>query len=329
MTGTKKSAKTRVVVTTALWIVSLCAVAAAFALVLSSCAKKADKDAAASEPTKTVFAVETSAAVRGQIRDYITVSGDIVAASTVDAYPDVSGKVTRHLVSVGQRVAKDQPLIEVDPSRPGMSYRVSVVKSPIAGTVTTLPMEVGATIAPSVAVARIALTDTLELRTYVAERFVSKIRVGLSAEAALTAWPGETFKAVVREVSPVLDPVSRTLELRLGFRHPDSRLKAGMYATVKVITEDKESVVKIPSEAVVRRFGETYAFVVEKDPENPEASVARKRTITPGILIDDILEVRAGLSADDEVVVRGQTLLDEGSSIRVVSRREPVPASAE
>jgi len=247
----------------------------------------------------------------------------------VDAYSDVSGKVTRHFVSVGQRVAKDQPLIEVDPSRPGMSYRAGVVKAPIAGTVTSLPMEVGSTIAPSVAAARIALTDSLELRTYVAERFVSKIRVGLAAEAALTAWPGEAFKAVVREVSPVLDPASRTLELRLGFRTPDPRLKAGMYATVKVITENKDSVVKIPAEAMVKRFGENYVFVVEKDPEKTDVFVARKRIITPGILIDNILEVREGLSADEEIVVRGQTLLDEGVGVHVVTRRSPVPASAE
>lgn len=327
MSNTKISLKGRKSFRTALFVVFAAAIATIPPISLASCSKKADT--AAADKETAAFAVETAPVVRGQIRDYIKLSGDVVAASTVDAYSDVAGKVTRHFVSVGQRVAKDQPLIEVDPSRPGMSYRAGVVKAPIAGTVTSLPMEIGSTIAPSVAAARIAVTDSLELRTYVAERFVSKIRPGLVAEASLTAWPGESFKAVVREVSPVLDPVSRTLELRLSFRSPDPRLKAGMYATVKVVTEDKASVVKIPSEAVVRRFGETYAFVVEKNPENPEAFLARKRNIVPGILIDDILEVREGLSAGEEVVVRGQTLLDEGSAVNVVTRRSPLSASAE
>ncbi len=328
MKDTKKEKKTSALGRILIWALVLAVLGAGPALLLTACSKKADKDAA-QEEEKAVFAVETIPAVRGQVRDYIKLSGDVVAASTVDAYSDVAGKVTRHFVSVGQRVAKDQALIEVDPSRPGMSYRPGVVKAPIAGTVTSLPMEVGSTIAPSVPAARIAVTDSLELRTYVAERFVSKIRPGLAAEAELTAWPGETFRAVVREVSPVLDPTSRTLELRMNFRNPDARLKAGMYATVKVITEDKPSVVKVPAEVLVRRFGETYAFVVEKDPSKEGAFLARRRTVTPGILIDDVLEIREGLAADEEVVVRGQTLLDDGSAINVVTRRTPVPASAE
>ena len=107
---------------TALAVIACACLAAGTMLVLSSCSaakKKAETQAAA--PAQTVFAVETASVVRGQVRDYLALSGDIVASSTVDAYSDVAGKVTRHFVSVGQRVAKDQALIEVDPSRPGMS----------------------------------------------------------------------------------------------------------------------------------------------------------------------------------------------------------------
>lgn len=310
---------------TALAVIACAALAAGTMLVLSSCSaakKKAEAEAPAA--AETVFAVETISVVRGQVRDYIALSGDIVASSTVDAYSDVAGKVTRHFVSVGQRVEKGQALIEVDPSRPGMSYQPGVVKAPISGTVTSLPMEVGATIAPSVPAARIARTESLELRTYAPERFVSKMRPGLEADVSLAAWPGEVFPAILREVAPVLDPASRTLELRMTFRQADPRLKAGMFASVKVITEDKASVVRVPAEAVVKRFGETFAFVAEDDPAKPGSQVARKRTVTPGILIDGIYEIREGLREGENVVVRGQTLLDEGVAVNVVLRRPVV-----
>ncbi|MDR0602596.1 MAG: hypothetical protein LBG42_09480, partial [Treponema sp.] len=63
-----------------------------------------------------VFAVNTTPAVQGQIRDYIAFSGDIVAGSTVDAYSDVAGKVTQVYVTIGSRVNRGVPIAAVDPS---------------------------------------------------------------------------------------------------------------------------------------------------------------------------------------------------------------------
>jgi multidrug efflux pump subunit AcrA (membrane-fusion protein) len=302
----------------------------AMSAALASCGPKADAKAAkdkADAEAVTVFAVNTTTATRGQIRDYLSLSGDIVAGSTVDAYSDVAGKVTRLYVSIGDRVEKGAPLADVDPSRPGMSYIPGVAKAPIAGTIVVLPAQLGMTISQSVPVARLSRTDALELRTYVAERFVSKVRAGQKAEVLLDAYPGDVFSATVREVSPVLDPASRTLELRLDLDKADARVKAGMFAKLKVITEDKPSIVKIPSGAVVRRFGDNYVFAVEADEANPGSYVVRRRSVVPGILVDDKLEVLEGLSAGDEIVVRGQTLLEDGSRVNVVDRVAPLPVS--
>jgi multidrug efflux pump subunit AcrA (membrane-fusion protein) len=151
--------------------------------------------------------------------------------------------------------------------------------------------------------------------------------------------------------------------------NPGAKLKSGMFAKVRIITEEKEQIVKIPSQALIQRFGENYVFVVEElSPEAltaqaeesppaeeapkqgflarllgrfgkkkaeeplPEATppapvgrhVARKRVITPGILIDQILEVQNGLRAGEEIVIRGQTLLEDGSRINVVDRVQPL-----
>jgi len=305
--------------------------ALAMGAALVSCGPKGEEKAAeaakAAAEAVTVFAVNTTTATRGQIRDYLALSGDVVAGSTVDAYSDVAGKVTRLYVSVGDRVEKGAPLADVDPSRPGMSYIPGVAKAPIAGTVVALPAQLGMTISQAVPVARLSRTDALELRTYVAERFVSKVRAGQKAEVLLDAYPGDVFSATVREVSPVLDPASRTLELRLDLDKADARVKAGMFAKLKVITEDKTGIVKIPSGAVVRRFGESYVFAVEADAANPGSYVARRRSVVPGILVDDKLEVLEGLSAGDEIVVRGQTLLEDGSRVNVVDRVAPLPVS--
>ena len=275
-------------------------------------------------PDVQVFAVNTTTAVQGQIRDYLALSGDIVAGSTVDAYSDVAGKVTRLYVAVGDQVRSGDPIAAVDPSKPGMAYVPGITRAPIGGTIVSLPAQVGMTISQSVPVARLTGGNALEIRLYVAERFISKMALSLPCEITLDAFPGDVFRGSVHEISPVVDPASRTMEVKVNVENPGSRLKAGMFAKVRVITERKDNIVKIPSGAMIQRFGEDYVFTVETDPTDPAFQIARRKTVVPGILVDGVLEVQQGLSPNEEVVVRGHTLLDDGSRINVVDRAAPL-----
>ena len=272
----------------------------------------------------TVYAVNTTTAVKGHIRDYLAISGDIVAASTVDAFSDAAGRVSRLFVSVGSRVRRDDPIAEVDPSRPGMEFVPSLVKAPVAGTIVALPAQLGMTINQAVPLARIAAGEGLEVRLFVAERFISKVALNQRCEIRLGAFPGEVFRGVVTELSPVLDPASRTMEIRVGVENPGGRLRAGMFAMARIITEEKDNIVKIPASAIINRFGEQYVFVI--DNSDPDALVARKRNVIPGISIDGVMEIQHGLEPDEEIVIRGQGLIDDGSRVNVIERTTPLSA---
>jgi multidrug efflux pump subunit AcrA (membrane-fusion protein) len=281
----------------------------------------------AAAPAVPVFAVNTTLAVQGQIMDYLALSGDIVSGTSVDTYSDAAGKIIRVYVAVGDRVGRNDPLVAVDPSRPGMDYQANIVRAPIAGTIIALPAQVGMTISQSVPLARIAGGNALEIRLHVAERFVSKIALRQSCQISLDAWPGEYFRGSVTEISPVVDAASRTMEVRVNVENPGSKLKAGMFAKVRIITEQKSNIVKIPGNALIRRSGESYVFTVVTDPADPAFRIARHQPVTPGILVDGVLEIQEGLTPNQEIVVRGQTLLQDGSRINVIEQVDPLSAA--
>jgi multidrug efflux pump subunit AcrA (membrane-fusion protein) len=112
------------------------------------------------------------------------------------------------------------------------------------------------------------------------------------------------------------------MEVKVNVSDTESKLKAGMFAKVRVITEQKENIVKIPVTAVVNRFGERYVFVV--DSEHPQNPVVKKRNIVQGIQIDGVLEVSEGLAPDEEIVIRGMSLLEDGSRINIIERQSPL-----
>ena len=274
-----------------------------------------------------VFAVNTILAVEGQIQDYITLTGDIHAGSTVDVYSDAAGRVTQLFTSVGSRVNRGAQIAAVDPSRPGMYFRQSIATAPISGTVIMMPAQVGMMVTQAVPLARIAGGGGLEIRLNVAERFISRMVLNLPCEITLDAWPGETFYGSVSEVAPTVDLASRTMEVRVNVSDAGSKLKPGMFAKVRVITERKNNIVKIPASAVINRFGEQYVYVTAKDEDDPEINIVRKRIVTPGISIDGVTEIISGLEPDEEVVARGQTLLDDGSRVNIIERLTPLSAN--
>jgi len=286
-----------------------------------------DKDGKNAGPEVPVFAVNTTKASKGQIQDYIAFSGDILAGSTVDVYSDAAGKIAEIYVAVGRWVNRGDRIAAVDPSRPGMTFRHSIAAAPISGTIIAIPAQVGMTISQAVPLARISGGGGLEIQLHIAERFISRMALNLPCEVTTDAWPGEIFQGSISEVSPTVDPASRTMEIRINVSNAGSKLKPGMFAKARVITERKDSIVKIPATAMINRFGEQYVYVVEKDTENPEFNIVRKRNIKHGILIDGVLEITEGLSPDEEIVVRGQTLLDDGARVNIIERVAPLAAN--
>jgi multidrug efflux pump subunit AcrA (membrane-fusion protein) len=284
------------------------------AFLLAGCSKSPeDAEGAEQGAVETVYAVNTYKAARGSLDAYLEFGGDVDATSSVDILPEATGKISRVLVKPGDYVQRDQRVALVDPSRPGLNYEESPVRAPISGTITSFPLSIGATVAPSMSIGKISTANDLEISINVAERFVDRIRLNQTAQLTFDAFPSAVFTARVVEISPVLNTVSRTMSVKLRLVAPDPRVKIGMYARVKLITSERRNVIVIPNEALVRRAGDTYVFVLG------EESRVRMVDVDEGIRVDDKLEILSGILPDDEIVVKGQTLLDDGSKVNVIS----------
>lgn len=285
-------------------------------LTLSSCDKNSKKDAKAKGDVEAVFAVNAYKVEPSTLDDYLEFGGDVDAASSVAVMPDTAGKISQVYVKVGQKVSKNQILASVNASRPGMVFAASPVRAPIAGTVTYFPGVVGTSVAQSSIIAKVSSTNKLEIETAVPERFVSRISLNQKALLSFNAYPGETFEAYISEVSPVLDTSSRTMNIKLSIKKQDPRIKIGMYAKIHLITEHKENIVVLPYDSVITREDQNYVFIVEQDGEKSKAVLS---PVKVGIRVDNYQEILQGVTNGDLVIVKGQTLLSDGSFVNVVS----------
>lgn len=259
-----------------------------------------------------VYSVMTQQAALGSLRPYLELTGDVVAETSVEIFPEIGGKLATVRVKVGDGVVKSQTLIaEVDPSRPGASYSLSPVYSPISGTITAMTAQQGATISASAPLGTVGVLGYLAVDAQVPETMVAGLRVGQRAELSFSAYPGRAFAAELRQLSPVLDPSSRTKRIRLGFSEGGAGIEAGMFARIKLFSDPRPRCVLVPEYAVLSRPGRRVAFV-------SGGGAARLREVVVGQASDGIVEILSGLIAGESVVVKGQELLDDGTSIRVV-----------
>ena len=296
------------------------AAATALALLATSCGKGGNGKTV--DDSEIIYAVSAYKTAPGNLDEYLEFGGDVDSVSAVNVMPDMAGKISRIQVNVGDMVRKDQVIAYVDASRPGMNYSESPVRAPIAGRVISIPPTVGATVSQSVTVARIARTEDLEIKVNVAERFVSRIHEKQTAVVTFDAYPGVEFKANVFEVSPVLDTSTRTMAIKLRISPPDSRIKVGMYARVRLVTDSVNDVIVVPNAAIITRDGKPYVFMVTNKKSDGKGATVRLQPITLGISVDNRTEISKGLEVGDEIITKGQSLLNDGAQVNVISVSE-------
>jgi hypothetical protein len=93
----------------------------------------------------------------------------------------------------------------------------------------------GAMVGPAVPILTLVDIDTVKAMAAVDEKKIRFIRLGQPATVSLEAYPGERFAAKVTNISPLANPVGRTIEVELAIPNPGHRIKPGMYAEAEWI----------------------------------------------------------------------------------------------
>ncbi|MDR0503482.1 MAG: efflux RND transporter periplasmic adaptor subunit [Treponema sp.] len=261
---------------------------------------------------RTATTVRVTAVAPSTIEKSVIINGDVLARNQVTIYPTVGGKLVSSSYNIGDRVNRGDVVAMVDPSRPGEVYSQSPVISTVSGTILQAPYNIGDTLTAQSAVYVVGDLSSLLVETYVPERFVAVVRQGMRASLWFEAIPGETFSAEVAEINPVLDPASRTLRIRLRFLNRDARIRAGMFATISLVTNRKVNVPVIPRMSVINTYGSWIVFIVD------ENNIARRREVTLGIDNEEFFEVLGGIEMGDRIVSAGQNFLSDGDPVRIV-----------
>jgi RND family efflux transporter MFP subunit len=195
------------------------------------------------------------------------------------------------------------------------NLRDARLEAPIAGYVARRLVEPGATVAPGQPAFEIARMDPVEVNVGVPETDIPLVKVGQAAAVTVPALPGQTFRGKVNVVNVSSDPATRTYMTRITVANPGHELKVGMVAEVAITGARKLDMLCLPLSAIVRDpQGATQVYQYFPD----QGRVYAKR-IETGSALGSSVQVRCGLTGDENIVAAGQQALRNGMAAQPVS----------
>jgi RND family efflux transporter MFP subunit len=124
-----------------------------------------------------------------------------------------------------------------------------------------------------------------------------------------SAWPDKNFAGRVARIAPNVSATSRTLTVEAEIENGGGALKPGQFATVRILQERASPAVLVPARAVVNEAGVSRVFVI-KDGH------AEQRLVQTGQTEGDLIEVKSGVAADEQVATSNLEQLSDGIAIK-------------
>ena len=191
----------------------------------------------------------------------------------------------------------------------------SQITAPFAGVVTKRYADTGALIqagtaseTQSMPVVQLAEWSRLRLVVPVPESAVSQILLGSAVQVHVSAM-NRDFEGHVARFADALDDETRTMHTEIDVENLDGSLKEGMYAEAKVILKQANALT-IPIQALARTSTGGSVFIVDAEGRVEE------RQVKLGAESSDRIEILAGLSENDKVVIGNRSEFRAGEKVR-------------
>jgi Cu(I)/Ag(I) efflux system membrane fusion protein len=206
-------------------------------------------------------------------------------------------------------------------ARRGSPQRVVDIYAPRDGIIIDMGVREGAHVRPGMAVMSIADLSEVWVVADLFESDAHSVVPELDVDMRSAARPGRIWHGSVEYVYPTVDPVSRSIPVRMRFDNLDGALRPEAFVNLRIEVEPRSGVLTVPAEAVIRTGRSDRVIIALGEGRYQPVRV------TSGSEADGRVEILSGVTAGERVVVSSQFLIDSEASLQGVSVRMSAVAS--
>ena len=180
------------------------------------------------------------------------------------------------------------------------------ISAPFSGRVIERKVTPGAVFEALQPLVTIADLSSVWVQLQAYEKDLALLRSGVGVSIRTDAYPEKAFKGRIDFLGSLVDPATRTIELRATVPNPGEKLRPGMFVKAQVDVPqayEGKTVVAIPQSALQTMEGRTVVFV------RTAAGVFLRRLVETGHTFEGFTEVYSGIKTGDVVVTEGSFIL--------------------
>jgi len=217
---------------------------------------------------------------------------------------------------IGDARAKEAALASAKANRDHLKELSSFkrIVAPFDGVITSRTLDIGMLVTAGQTqepLFHIVQADKLRIYVRVPQNYAARITPEVAAELHLNDHPGEIYPASLVKDAGAIDPTSRTLLVEFMVENKDNTLLSGGYAEVHIKLPASDNNLRLPVNALIFRADGLQVATVDADGK------AQLKKITMGRDFGNDVEVKAGLTADDSVIINPPDSLSSGQPVRV------------
>ncbi|MBN1998294.1 efflux RND transporter periplasmic adaptor subunit [candidate division KSB1 bacterium] len=186
------------------------------------------------------------------------------------------------------------------------------VQAPFDGVIVSLPYYTqGTKISSNSPLVELMNYERLYLEISLPGKEIGRVKPGQTVRVMNYTLPEDTLSGSITQVSPALDPQTRSFQATVNVDNPEWLLRPGMFVNVSIVLARKDTAIVIPKDIILsQRRGKTV-YVVER-------GAAERRIIQTGLENQEQVEVVSGLKEDERLVVKGFETLQDHSKVKVI-----------
>nr|WP_010131311.1 efflux RND transporter periplasmic adaptor subunit [Microbulbifer agarilyticus] len=221
---------------------------------------------------------------------------------------------------------------QVETERLSALLRRHQVTAPFPGIVSMRAVDLGEWVEPGTALFELVDTQSLRADFQVPQRYFSSIRP--RTEIRVTLDSGESFTTRVEHKVPVSRSGSRTFLLRTilapgapsGSERP--QLIPGMSASAILQLKSKRQGIAVPRDAILRYpDGRITVWIAAPDSQWDKVTAVNEQPVTTGLSFNGMIEIKSGIEAGQQVIVRGNESLQVDQKIVLKRARSASPGA--
>jgi membrane fusion protein (multidrug efflux system) len=282
--------------------------------------------------------VKLSFMVPGKI-DYISSKeGETVKqGQLLSKLESINYTIAKQLSDVAVNLAKDEfdrlsilykkgSLSESDYTKSGLSLQQAQLQqrleeknvadtrlnSPITGVLLSKHAEVGEVVPAGTPLFVVADIAKVIISAFIPESELHQISIGQPAGIYIEALE-KSFTGKITDVGAIADSEARAFSIKIEVENVNLAMRPGMIAEVKIKSAKDANCILVPAEAIIHDIdNQSYIYIVDS-----KSLTSFRRKISVGRLIENKIEVTAGLSAGETIVTAGQSKLSDGAHISI------------